>query len=36
MNDSDQKLVAGCLLAITRMAEFAMIGVTFIYAVTHW
>lgn len=36
MNDSDRKLLAGCFGGLLSMAQFAMIGVIFIYAVTHW
>lgn len=36
MNDSDKKLLAGCYMACMSFANFVMIGVVFIYAITHW
>jgi hypothetical protein len=36
MDDSDQKLLAGCFGAMIYTIQFLMIGTVFIYAVTHW
>jgi hypothetical protein len=36
MNDSDKKLLQGCVSTFIGLSLYAMIGVIFIYAITHW
>lgn len=36
MDDSDKKLLQGCVSAFVGLSLYVMIGVVFIYAVTHW
>lgn len=36
MDDKDRKLLQGCISSFVGLSVYAMIGVIFIYAITHW
>lgn len=36
MDESDKKLLQGCISAFMGLSLYVMIGVVFIYAITHW
>lgn len=36
MKREDKTLVQGCAAVIVALSHYVMIGVVFIYAITHW